>query len=78
MQYHTYFWELIRFSYLTSCYFPKIAKKHTVLFLFSTLNDGNAFVDACCCFSTPSIYNLSIFLDEGILIIFGTEKARLW
>jgi hypothetical protein len=55
MQYRAYFWELVRVSYLTFCYFPKIAKEHTVffyfpkiakehevLFLISTINDGNA------------------------------------
>jgi hypothetical protein len=33
-----------------------------VLFLFGTINEGNAQLDACCCFSTPSIHNLSTFL----------------
>ncbi len=43
MQYHAYFWDLVRVSSLTFYYFPKIAKEHTVLFLISTLNDGDAF-----------------------------------
>ncbi len=42
MQYRAYFWELVRVSYLTFYYFPKIAREHTVLFLISTLNDGSA------------------------------------
>ena len=42
MQCRSYFWELVRVSLLTFYYFPKIAKEHTVLFLISTLNDGNA------------------------------------
>jgi hypothetical protein len=41
MQYRAYIWELVRVSLLTFYYFPKIAKEHTVLFLISTLNDGN-------------------------------------
>ncbi len=44
MQYRAYFWELVRVSWLTFCYFPKIAKEHTVLFPISTLNDGNAII----------------------------------
>ncbi len=47
-------------GFLTNlCYFPKIAKKHTVLFLCSTLNDSNTHLVTCCCFSTPSFHNLS-------------------
>jgi hypothetical protein len=42
MQYRAYFWELVRVSYLTFYYFQKIAKEHAVLFLISTLNDGDA------------------------------------
>ncbi len=42
MQYRAYFWGLVRVSYLTFYYFPKIAREHTVLFLISTLNDGDA------------------------------------
>ncbi len=42
MQYRAYFWELVRVSYLTFYYFPKIAKEHAVLFLISTLNDDDA------------------------------------
>ncbi len=42
MQYRAYFWELVRVSKLTFYYFPKFAKEHTVLFLISTLNDGDA------------------------------------
>jgi hypothetical protein len=53
---------LVRVSKLTSCYFLKIAKKHTVLFLFGALNDGNPPLDACCCLSTSSSYNLSTSL----------------
>ncbi len=41
MQYHAYFWELVWVSQLTFYYFPKIAKEHTVLFLISTLDDGD-------------------------------------
>ncbi len=41
MQYRAYFGELVRVSQLTFYYFPKIAKEHAVLFLISTLNDGN-------------------------------------
>jgi hypothetical protein len=37
-----YFWELVRVSQLTFYYFPKFAKEHAVLFLISTLNDGDA------------------------------------
>ncbi len=70
------FWEFVRVSLLTFCYFSKIAKEHTVLFLISTLNDGDAHLDACCHFSIP-VYTTSQ-LDEGILCVFGTEKARLW
>jgi hypothetical protein len=35
-----------------------------VLFLFGTINEGDAQLDACCCFSTPSVHkhNLSTFL----------------
>ncbi len=40
----------------------KLLKKHSVLFLFGTLNDGNAPLDACCCFSIPSLHNLSTSL----------------
>ncbi len=29
--------------------------------MFGTSDEGNAQVDACCCFSTPSIHNLSTF-----------------
>ncbi len=39
MQYHAYFWELVRVSQLTFYHFPNIAKEHAVLFLLSTLND---------------------------------------
>ncbi len=42
MQYCAYFWKLVKVSLLTFYYFPKIAKEHEVLFLISTLNDGNA------------------------------------
>jgi hypothetical protein len=42
MQYRAYFWELVRVSSPTFYYFPKIAKEHAVLFLISTLNDGDA------------------------------------
>jgi hypothetical protein len=42
IQYRAYFWELVRVSYLSFYYFPKIAKEHAVLFLISTLNDGDA------------------------------------
>jgi hypothetical protein len=39
-----------------------------VLFLISTLNDGDAHLNACCCFNTP-VYATSQ-LDEGILCVF--------
>jgi hypothetical protein len=42
MQYCAYFWEFVWVSYLTFYYFPKIAKENTLLFLISTLNDGDA------------------------------------
>ncbi len=42
MQYHAYFWELVRVSLLTFYYFPQIAREHTVLFLINTLNDVDA------------------------------------
>jgi hypothetical protein len=61
---------------ITFCCFPKITKEHTVLFSISTLNDGDAHLNACCCFSTP-IYATSQ-LDEGILCIFSAGKAWLW
>jgi hypothetical protein len=61
MQYCAYFGELARVSYPTACYFQKIAK-HTVLFLFGTLNDDNAILDACCCISTTSSHNLSTLM----------------
>ncbi len=41
MQYRAYFWELVRVSQLTFYYFPNIAIEHAVLFLISTLNDGD-------------------------------------
>ncbi len=41
MQYHAYFGELVRVFQLILFYFLKIAKEHAVLFLISTLNDGN-------------------------------------
>ncbi len=49
-------------SYLTSCYFLKIAKKSYGFILFGTINEGNAQLDACCRFSTPTIHNLSTVL----------------
>jgi hypothetical protein len=51
MQYHAYFSELERVSYITSNYFPKIAKKAYGLIIFGTIKDGDASLDACCCFS---------------------------
>jgi hypothetical protein len=33
-----------------------------VFMLFGTIYEGDAHLDACCCFSTPSIHNLSTFL----------------
>ncbi len=41
-----------------SYYFPKIAKKAYSFILFGTISDGHAHLDTCCCFSTPSQYNL--------------------
>jgi hypothetical protein len=43
----------------------KNAKKHTALFLFGTINEGEAHLNACCRFSTYSIHNLSTFLVKG-------------
>ncbi len=64
-------------EFLTNlCYFPKIAKKHTVLFLFGTLNNSNTHLDTCCCFSTPSFHNLSTWW--GYLVCVYTGKAWLW
>jgi hypothetical protein len=91
MQYRTHLWELTRVSQLTTCYFPKIAKKHTVWFLFGTINEGNAELNACCCFSTPPIHNLSPFfvrvscvsltlekLGHGVLFITFLERRRAY
>ncbi len=41
---------------------PKITKKSYGFILFGTINEDDAQLDACCCFSTPSIQNLSTFL----------------
>jgi hypothetical protein len=51
---------------------PKLLRKRMVLFLFSTINDGEAHSDACCCSSTPSLHNLVSSLMRVFLCIFGT------
>ncbi len=61
MKYQAHFGELEKVSKLTTFYFLKIAKKSNGFILFGTANEGNAQLDACCCFSTPSIHNLSTF-----------------
>jgi hypothetical protein len=42
MLYCAFLGELEKVSQLAFCYFPKIDKEHSVLFLISKLNDGNA------------------------------------
>jgi hypothetical protein len=54
MQYRAHIWVLDMLSKLNSYYYPKIAKKAHGLILFGTMNDDDAPLDACCCFSTPS------------------------
>jgi hypothetical protein len=58
-----------------------------VLFLFGTLNDDDALLDACCCFCTPSLHNLSTLmrvscvfsalgkLGHGVFILFLCLKG---
>jgi hypothetical protein len=48
-----------------------------VLFPISTLNDSDAYLDACCHFTVPPVYVTSQ-LDEGILCVSSTGKAWLW
>jgi hypothetical protein len=73
MQYRAYFWELVRVSQLIFYYFPKIAKEHAVLFLISTLNDGDAIrrllLLQCPQFTQPlnSMRVLCVFLALGRL-----------
>ena len=58
-------------------YFPKIAKRHMVLFLFSTLIEGDASLDALAVASVPPVYATSQ-LDEGILCVLSSGKTWLW
>jgi hypothetical protein len=44
-----------------------------VLFLISTLNDSDAYLDTCCCFTVPPDYRTSQ-LDEGILCVLALGK----
>jgi hypothetical protein len=52
----------------------KIAKNHTVLILFGTINEGDAYLDACCCFNTPSIHNLAISLMRVFCVFLTLGK----
>jgi hypothetical protein len=47
-----------------------------VLFLFGTINESNAQLDTCCCFSTPSTHkhNLSTFLVRVSCVLLTLGK----
>ncbi len=79
MQFCAHFWELEEVSQLTIVTSQKLLRSYTQFCLFGTMDEDNAQVDACCCFSTPSIHSLSTLLgDESLCIIFNTGKAWLW
>ncbi len=76
MQYRAYFWELVRVSYLTFYYFPKIAKVHAVLLLISTLNDGDAI--RCLLLLQYPQFTQPLNLMRIFCVCFSTGNARLW
>ncbi len=86
MQDHANFGEFARVFWLTSCSFPKIAKKSYSFYFYLVLYEDDAQLDPCCCFYTTSIHNLSILvrvscvlltlgkLDHGVLFIPFIER----
>jgi hypothetical protein len=52
--------------------------KHTVLFFFGIINEGEAHSDDGCLSNTPSLHNLSTSLMMVTFCIFGTGKAGPW
>ena len=74
MQYRAHFGELEKVAQLTTCYFPKIAKKSYGFILSGNRNEGNTQLDACCHISTPSIHNLSTLLVRVSCVSLTLEK----
>jgi hypothetical protein len=49
-----------------------------VLFLFGPINEGDAQLDACCCFGTPQYTQPLNLIGEGVMCIFDIGKAWPW
>ncbi len=77
MQYHAYFWELERVSYLTSWY-PINCYKNIRFFLIWYFKWWQCSFRRLLLLQYPQFSQPLNFFDEGILCIFGTGKAWPW